>query len=124
MPDGGPGFAGAGGDHVVGRRGRDDRPVELTDFLLARIAEDEAAAQHRPDELDERRRSRVMAESEAKRAVVHVHEEVSGMVREGDLSDPELARDARSTLLGVSAALIALARPYADHPDFDPAWAT
>jgi hypothetical protein len=113
--------------------------MELTDFLLARIAEDEAVAQHWPHDLPGRTaggpvvgpdghliragRARVLAESEAKRAVVAIHEEVAGMVREGDLTDPELARDARSTLLGVSASLVALARPYADHPDFDPVWA-
>lgn len=78
----------------------------LTDFLLARIAEDEAdvadpaaALHYAPD--------RVLAECEAKRRIVERH---SGCdeVSYGDTSTCPDARD--------------LALPYADHPDYRPEW--
>lgn len=103
----------------------------LTEFLLARIAEDKAMAREaRLEEYLTTRDSsgllvgmrdgyahvvatsgRVLAECESKRAVV------------GLLSAD--IQDRRNALRRSWAAeiLIALAQPYADHPDFDPAWA-
>lgn len=115
----------------------------ITEFLLARIAEDEAAAR---DAILERHRvlgtvrgsvpemtlrswpdagapavlvgpERVLAECEAKRRIVELHSgnaEWCGWTQGGDGVHGEW-EDACDTLL-------ALARPYAQHPDFDPAW--
>ena len=111
--------------------------TSLTDFLLARIAEDEAVARasdpavwvsglawrvarversgataahiarHDP--------ARVLAESESKRAIVEVHYEVP-------------ASDIKWSNCGVCMSgwpcvtLRHLAAVYADHPDYDPTW--
>jgi hypothetical protein len=96
---------------------------DLTEFLLARIAEDEAAA----DRLFFRRelappifagdpprygyytvRDRVLAECEAKRRIV----EVAAWL----LQDGTRAQLTAHQLLG------ALALPYADHPDYREEW--
>ena len=90
--------------------------LTLTDFLLARIAEDEATARYelgdlmadRPDvysALGGADPARVLAECEAKRRIVDA---ACLDVWEGHpLSD---------------SALMALAAVYADHPDFDESW--
>ena len=110
--------------------------LTLTDFLLARIAEDEAAA---GESLRATRReavslrptdgqattsalsymefivrwppARVLAECEAKRAVVGLHPEMLGWCQ-GCAHESYPCR-----------TLLALALPYADHPDYDPSWA-
>lgn len=106
--------------------------MELTEFLLARIAEDEAVATEShtlgcastdpcytppfpgPDyRLCDCPQRRVLAECEAKRRIVAQHQ--------------ALVIDSDSTLcaygaLQTAAALAALALPYRDHPDFDPNW--
>jgi hypothetical protein len=84
--------------------------MTLTEFLLARIAEDEASATNWlrfevrdgipgnyaiPD--------RVLAECEAKRRIV-------------GLIDPDRNRWSVRNILGT------LALPYADHPDYDEGW--
>lgn len=107
--------------------------MTLTDFLLARLAEDEAAAEevqrylapHEQIEIHLTRRdgdeshskvmrpydpARVLAKVKADRAIV-------AALRQA-------AEYASSTGGGRAArvALLALAQPYADHPNFDPAW--
>jgi hypothetical protein len=104
---------------------REERPVvTLTEFLLARIAEDEVAARE-PQWLaleygvDSAGRaafsSRVLAECEAKRRIV---EELSPAV--------DYDRDrfiVQSTLeAAATASLRFLALPYADHPDYREEW--
>lgn len=104
--------------------------LTLTDFLLARIAEDEAVAQEiRPDEhlrtrdassLEVARAGeyatgaitsgRVLAECAAKRAVIRVTRGLGGYY------NPDAARQAPDILR-------ALASVYADHLDFRPEWA-
>ena len=121
--------------------------TSLTDFLLARIAEDEGVAReidaaawdydiaaNRETWADGDRVSvgvgRVLAECEAKRRIVEWH---SAM--ENDLHDGSL--DRRHALLCSECTdvdpysnqvaypcrtLLTIASVYADHPDFNPAW--
>lgn len=125
------------------------RPVTLTEFLLARIAEDEAVARAASDALfdDEdwqvdRDRdvlterggalvataaksraplaehiarhdpARVLAECQAKRAVVAVCW----------TPDPHTQPEAANGKCTECAVLYSLAQTYADHPDYDEAW--
>lgn len=92
--------------------------MTLTDFLLARIAEDEAgqAGGHdywcswsQASEPCDCPRKRIMAECEAKRRIVEMYHEagVAG-------SYP------RATVLGPVARALAL--PYADHLDYREEW--
>ena len=91
--------------------------MTLVEFLLARIAEDEAVAKRGPYpepslrlenvETDESMfiaidPARVLAECEAKRRIVEVYQQ-------GEVW-PVLT-------------LRAIAHPYRDHPDYDPEWA-
>lgn len=112
--------------------------MTLTEFLLARIAEDEAVARAYEDGdnwpnpyigdgdssdlawVDRFTAGRVRAECEAKRRIVELHEgahECSTYDTEGEIDNCTwvLATDMCSTL-----RLLAL--PYADHPDYDEAW--
>lgn len=105
--------------------------MELTEFLLARIAEDEAVARAaiaerqrvRPDWPADTDVSagdwpavamvggeRWLAECEAKRRIV---------ARSAPLADMQVRRQTRNLACDT---LRALALPYRDHPDFDPAW--
>lgn len=99
--------------------------MELTEFLLARIAEDEAVARRAADEFDINdpfpaahvtyAPARVLAECEAKRRIVEIM-----------LDQIDLGRRAGRWLNWEDMAmqtLRALALPYRDHPDFDRAWA-
>lgn len=120
--------------------------MTLTDFLLARIAEDEAAA--RQEDADYADTSllptydsehqarwttgRVLAECEAKRRIIAEHE----LTTDTYPVDTSPSRGVSCTLcygtgpgesaedLGPCDTLRALAQVYADHPDFDPSWAT
>lgn len=106
----------------------------LTEFLLARIGEDEARA--RPMwELKVRQRivgapivplswptpDRVLAECEAKRRIVEVARE---NVRVEALEHGDKPRDDAhfDSWCDVDEILRALATPYADHPDFHEEW--
>jgi hypothetical protein len=98
--------------------------MELTEFLLARIAEDEALGSdtwRRPhwgycntqgdqsslgDECDCGLPARVLAECEAKRRIV---ERYTHLYEHGDSGD-------------MRWTLPLLALPYADHPDYNPEW--
>ena len=126
-------------------------PLSLVGFLLARIEEDERAARF-CDEWDERFREtgtvrhkwvrltadggssfaggaptprRVLAECEAKRRIITLHEQGSGW-----LGDPEPRgcllcheNDGIIERFGWCETVRALALPYADHPDFRKEWA-
>jgi hypothetical protein len=90
--------------------------VTLTEFLLARIAEDEATAQGwqvgsivNP--------ARALAECEAKRRIIDGAVEVARV----DLNEPVDPDDQGLRDVGVKI-LCALALPYADHPDYLPEW--
>ena len=103
--------------------------MTLTEFLLARIVEDEGAAHAalpgpwrwenigRPDgeHIARHAPDRVLAECAARRAIVEMHtgphecptpESSCGWCVDSDECD----------------TCRAFALPYADHPDFDPAW--
>jgi hypothetical protein len=104
----------------------------ITEFLEARIAEDEAAARLRDVQTfgAEQRAfagvqgvfdpARVLAECEAKRRIVAVHS-----IRADTC---ETCTEYHSQISGCEnepwpcATIRALASVYADHPDFDPAW--
>jgi hypothetical protein len=119
----------------------DTRTVTLTEFLLARIAEDEVVAT-RPHESvrDDRRRDmerieyddasgyarmgigRVLAECEAKRRIVAEHPHVeNGLDGRGD-GEWECRTCSRGTDGWWCSTLRLLALPFADHPDYDPTW--
>jgi len=104
--------------------------MTLTEFLLARIAEDEAAVADaadlgrmadmsiRFDPYDDGyafgptiSKRRVLVELEAKRRILDEHTGAHECVR---YIDPEDNRDCLT--------LRALALPYADHPDYDTTW--
>lgn len=96
--------------------------MEITEFLLARIAEDEAIARAAVDDdeapgpaevpPDDRvviDPDRMLAECEAKRQIV---EEVMG----------DKSALLQGWGLGLEHAIKHLAIPYADHPEYDEAW--
>jgi len=97
----------------------------LTDWLLARIAEDEADAQRIPTEDGYAHhtncwdKDRVLAECEAKRRIVALHE----------VRDPQAARPVcdQDRLMGDAdypcLTLRALAAVYADHEGYREEWA-
>lgn len=58
--------------------------------------------------------ARVLAECEAKRRIVGEHSRIPGDGINFTIAEQDRAED----------VLLALALPYADHPDFDPAWGT
>ena len=94
----------------------------LVEFLLARIAEDEAVARYTLDNHPPFRHAiedgylredyhdpaRVLAECEAKRRIVEIHQDWPVLIQTEPTLEPADPED--------------LAQPYADHPDFDPAW--
>lgn len=116
--------------------------MTITEFLLARIAEDEAAAdrvEFRPylgEGAPELLTARVLAECEAKRRIVESHPVYRGpRLLAVDSSGADTACEmchATSRIdegavieaLGPCDTLRALASVYADHPDLDPAWLT
>jgi hypothetical protein len=112
----------------------DTQTVTLTDFLLARFAEDEAEArrdltafvrQHGLAELTAwsgwgsayRNPARVLAECEAKRQIVH---NVAACIQ--DAEDGPGSECLRYTAQIVTPTLYALAAVYADHPDYREDW--
>jgi hypothetical protein len=102
--------------------------IDLEEFLLARIAEDEAAARDSgplsPGAVFDHdvsgwwKADRVLAECGAKRWIV---EHGRGYL------DAAKSEPPRSHMNVISHAyvdvMIVIAQPYRDHPDFDPAWA-
>jgi hypothetical protein len=111
------------------------RQVNLIDFLLSRIAEDEAAAM-RQQAFDAEWRNgaafaltpleevgidgaRVLAECEAKRRIVHAHQPF--VAEDGDEGYCE-SEDGRYRMRDCPT-LTSLAFAYADHPDYRSEWA-
>jgi hypothetical protein len=98
------------------------RAVTLTDFLLARIAEDERDARDCKEWSDcfacptheTFDTARVLAECEAKRRIVERH----NLIAAGQGETIELAFHEQ----GLFEALHFLALPYADHPDYREEW--
>jgi hypothetical protein len=117
--------------------------MTLTDFLLARIAEDEAAAPdgslwlggempwllgegdppNFPITVDPRR---VLAECEAKRRIVDLHQDygctAAGTEGHETCGDREWCYTCGEGSSHPCDTLTALALPYADHPDFRDFW--
>ncbi len=99
--------------------------MTLTDFLLARIAEDEAAwlpAATQPRRAGKTHARRHLAECEAKRRIVELHpprETHRGYPYCGGCLQSE--EDDRA-LYYDCPTLRALALPYADHPDYRDEW--
>jgi len=98
--------------------------MTLTEFLLARIAEDEAVARwgrlvddpSDPDSATKILRwdhARLIAEREVKRRIVALHSAESG--QHPDFCGHDLRELPCPTLRF-------LALPYADHPDYQPEW--
>lgn len=102
--------------------------MTITEFLLARIAEDEATAQLEIEDgygsyIDSGwPATRVLAECEAKRAIVELWSDNDGddMTRNayGDHAMLELGGE-KAMHWGVLRILAAM---YADHPDYEEAW--
>lgn len=67
-------------------------------------------------------RSRVLADCKAKRRIVELAEEASGLDMQVDSEFRVGPRDKASEPYVGDVILRALAQPYADHPDYDPAW--
>lgn len=117
----------------------------LTTFLLARIAEDEEAAKYAEASWTSvPSTQRVLAECEAKRRIIALHQDWPVLVEGPETSelvdgglDSIAYRVTRQMAwlttreyvarFGIepptTPVLRALALPYADHQDFDPAWA-
>lgn len=113
--------------------------MNLTEFLLGRIAEDYADAvagwrwKSLPAGEYERLQARVLAECEAKRRIVDALEEErqrKDIYNRDFERDPEMLNDtdrrmrlsANARWAGLEVAVRALAQPFADHPDFDESW--
>lgn len=84
----------------------DDRPLPA--FVLPSIQWDGGLGSY--DHIARWDPARVLAECAAKRAIVN-----------GFRPHPN-ARDLNDVHMFIHAAILPLAQPYADHPDFDPAW--
>ena len=110
--------------------------MTLTEFLLARIAEDEANIDGDWTEgyglhiISWRMHDRLVAEVAAKRRIIDECTHVSGQERRPTSTPGRYdVVDVRSVNAGghddsadCEAILHALALPYADHPDYDEAW--
>lgn len=96
--------------------------MSLTEFLLARIAEDEAAASEEyrrvagsPRRNGKAAARRMMLEWEAKRRIVELHSEWQSTGECSSCGDVPQVEFPCETLQ-------ALALPYADHSDFQESW--
>jgi hypothetical protein len=119
--------------------------MTLADFLLARVAEDEAAIEgtaanefvrtgesfsarfmsYESDHtyqdsayVDRFDPARMLAECEAKRRIIRQYERARFAVAVTEAQEPFL----RGVATGLDAAMIVLAQPYVDHPDYNPEW--
>jgi len=106
--------------------------MTLTEFLLARIAEDEyrakslAHAPSMPQGMSVRKHFRLnVAECEAKRRIVTLWQTAALTEAHEDEAPsdyPESYVRAVEQTVTMEAVLHALALPYADHPDYLPEW--
>lgn len=111
------------------------RRMDITEFLLARIAEDEAEARHLQGEMDfglEACGDRMLAECAAKRRIMELYElhrenrdaRRSPLARQAE--DERAAQDRRTQEARTRVAedaLRSLASVYADHSDYRQEWA-
>jgi len=114
-------------------------PVTLTEFLHARLDEDEATAsaelpRHGPGSPDPNDRpqagalertftpTRLLAEIESKRLLIRLAYEATGLDMDKDLDRAVDARETSGVEFVGERMLRALALPYADHADFDEDW--
>lgn len=117
--------------------------MTIVEFLLVRIAEDERAAtsasrddwdnvfvmsrettEAQDEHIARHDPARVLAECEAKRRIVDAYSQAKRL-RSGDiegLTDLDHAR-LGGEYVALHAAVVRLAAVYADHPDYDQAWA-
>jgi hypothetical protein len=107
----------------LARRVEDDRMTDLAEFLLARIAEDEQAAEATRASFGDEgcyecslgRPLRVLADCEAKRRILELHKSGDAWCDHcSGWYGPDPAADCPTLRL--------LALPYADHPDFREGW--
>lgn len=107
--------------------------MTLTEFLLARIGEDEEVASlvlmqevdtsgPVPRIRERAIRERVLAECEAKRRIVGAAEEATSLDMTVDHDCRIGARDEKEEPFVGDVILLALASVYADHPNYDEAW--
>jgi len=89
--------------------------MTLTEFLLARITEDEEWARFAKRGNPPMTSARVLAECEAKRAIV----QECWLCEKDDFKPGTETWGYREALRG---SVQALAVPYADHPDYLPEW--
>jgi hypothetical protein len=117
--------------------------MTITEFLLARITEDEAVLTRRgpyahswhgtdvagtfnpgcPECLGFGARARVLAECAAKRAIVGLHRRVADLYGETLGDTCTMCHETGPEAQAYPCATVrALAAVYADHPDYQPAW--
>lgn len=106
----------------------------LTDFLLARIAEDEAAAKYAEATWTSvPSTQRVLAECNAKRQIIKTHLDNESQVasyrspRWADaMNDDDRLnwRKAEARRAATERVVHTLAQVYADHPNYQPEWST
>lgn len=109
--------------------------MTITEFLLARIAEDERIGrdwQHNPGKVEIHgggtgyyglaNPERILAECQAKRAIIEQADEATGLDMQVDGEFRVGRRDETTEPYLGDVLLRALAAVYADHPDYDQAW--
>jgi Family of unknown function (DUF6221) len=119
--------------------------VTLVEFLRARLDEDEDAAHaaendpgyqaadgYEPwyannadssgDAIVAMHPTRALADVEAKRRIIDLADQASGLDEQVDAAFSSEPRDLTAEPYVGDLILRALTQPYADHPDFDPTW--
>lgn len=98
--------------------------MTLTEFLLARIGEDEAASEAHEGvgSGSSWTRSRVLDECAVKRRIITLAYEATGYDMTVDLERDTDERGESGVAFVGDRILRALATPYAEHPDYDPVW--
>ena len=92
--------------------------MTITEFLEARIAEDEAEADYllgREDNEANAYGKHFLAECAAKRAII-------GLADQVETAEDQMAREWGTPEVIADGILSALASVYKDHPDYDPRW--
>ena len=94
--------------------------MSLTEFLLARVVEEEDEVQHWVDEAPGVWRDWVRSACEVKRRVIALHARDPGDGQAWDPACTVVASDVRTP--DACITLRELAQSYADHPDFRDDW--